>query len=115
MTSTQTPKIPLDGMILSDDELRALAIPVMVEWLRQFDFDCIEATYVPDEDGSEAYVRHLEMAGYDEARFEEQMETARGVVSFADAMREADELALAQADPIEGYDNCAPGYDETDR
>lgn len=35
--------------------------------------------YVPDEDGSDAYVRHLELRGYDEARFQEQMEAQMGI------------------------------------
>lgn len=36
--------------------------------------------YDPDEDGSDAYVRHLELRGYDEARFQEQMEAQMGIL-----------------------------------
>lgn len=35
--------------------------------------------YDPDEDGSDAYVRHLELRGYDDARFEEEMDMMRGL------------------------------------
>lgn len=38
-----------------------------------------EAGYDPDEDGSDAYVRHLELQGYDEARLQEDMEARMGV------------------------------------
>jgi hypothetical protein len=32
-----------------------------------------------DEDGSDAYVRHLELQGYDEARLQEEMEAQMGI------------------------------------
>jgi len=54
-----------------------------------------EASYNPDEDGSDAYVRHLENAGYDEAYAERQWEDARGVVQFSDAWDLADPSRIA--------------------
>lgn len=43
-------------------------------------------TYDPDA----AYERHLESAGYNEARHQEDMEAAMGVVSFSEGMRAAE-------------------------
>jgi hypothetical protein len=48
-----------------------------------------EMAAMVDEDGSDAYVRHLEMAGYDEARFQEEMEARNGVIPFHEALEEA--------------------------
>jgi hypothetical protein len=39
----------------------------------------LEAQLARDEDGSDAYVRHLELAGYDEARYQERMEAQLGI------------------------------------
>ncbi len=37
--------------------------------------------YIPDEDGSDAYVRMLENRGFDDARFEEEMNMMRGLLA----------------------------------
>ena len=44
-------------------------------------------------DAEGAWLRAAENAGYDEARNEEEDEARRGVVSFADAMRNAEAMA----------------------
>ena len=40
---------------------------------------------IEDEDGSQAYIRHLENKGWDEAEGHRRWEEERGVESFADA------------------------------
>ena len=40
---------------------------------------------IADEDGSQAYIRHLENKGWEEAEGFRQWEEARGVESFTDA------------------------------
>lgn len=50
----------------------------------------VESNPDPDEDGFDAYVRHLENAGFAEAELERQIETERGIISFSDAWDLAD-------------------------
>jgi hypothetical protein len=72
---------------ISDVEFRAMSIPERSTWLDLYD----EAIRDDGPDPDEAYERHLESAGYWEARAQEDHERAMGVVDFGDALRQAEE------------------------
>jgi hypothetical protein len=76
-----------NGLTLTDDELKALPIDHMAVWLDMW----YEAIRDDGPDPDEAYERHLESAGYWEARAQEDHERAMGVVDFGDALRQAEE------------------------